>query len=105
MVLGNAKGVLLEVLDERLRQDAHWGERDHFDGTTSAFKASAEAAKRATDRFAKAGRVRWRHILDEEVQEAFAEIDPVKLRAELLQVAAVAVAWIECIDRRQGGER
>ena len=28
-----------------------------------------------------------------------AESDPVKLRAELVQVAAVAVAWVEKIDR------
>jgi hypothetical protein len=27
--------------------------------------------------------------------------DPEELRAELIQVAAVAVAWIEAIDRRQ----
>lgn len=27
------------------------------------------------------------------------------LRAELVQVAAVAVAWVEAIDRRAGGER
>lgn len=29
-----------------------------------------------------------------------AEKDPVNLRAELIQVAAVAVAWVEAIDRR-----
>ena len=33
------------------------------------------------------------------VGEAFAESDPDKLRTELIQVAAVAVAWIESIDR------
>jgi hypothetical protein len=46
------------------------------------------------------GRVTWRHILTEEVYEAFAESDPTKLRAELVQVAAVAVQWIQAIDRR-----
>jgi len=31
---------------------------------------------------------------------AIAERDPAKLRAELIQVAAVAVQWIQAIDRR-----
>ncbi|MFI1165600.1 hypothetical protein ACH4UM_18790 [Streptomyces sp. NPDC020801] len=41
----------------------------------------------------------------EEALEALAEDDPGKLRAELVQVAAVAVAWIEAIDRRTGVEQ
>lgn len=45
----------------------------------------------------------WLHILREEVAEAFAETDPVALRGELVQVAAVAVAWAEAIDRRTVG--
>jgi hypothetical protein len=36
----------------------------------------------------------------EEVREAMAESDPAKLRVELVQVAAVSVAWIEALDRR-----
>jgi hypothetical protein len=44
--------------------------------------------------------LKWVDILEEEVAEAAAESDPAKLRAELVQVAAVAVAWIEAIDRR-----
>lgn len=39
-------------------------------------------------------------MLLEEVAEAFAESDDARLRAELVQVAAVAQAWIESIDRR-----
>lgn len=39
-------------------------------------------------------------ILDAEVCEAFDESDSKKLRANLVQVAAVAVNWIEAIDRR-----
>jgi hypothetical protein len=41
-------------------------------------------------------------VLDEEVWEAFAESDPAKLRAELVQVAAVAFRWIEALDARKG---
>ncbi len=43
---------------------------------------------------------RGRHILLEEVHEALAEDDPTRLRAELLQVAAVAVCWVEAIEQR-----
>lgn len=46
------------------------------------------------------GTITWRDILTEEVFEAYAESDPVKLRAELVQVAAVAVKMCEAIDRK-----
>lgn len=47
----------------------------------------------------------WGHILIEEVAESIeaAVDDPAELRAELVQVAAVAVAWCEAIDRRASG--
>ncbi len=51
-------------------------------------------------RAADDGTVTWRHVLDEEVCEAFAESDPARLRAELIQVAAVALRWIDAIDSR-----
>lgn len=108
--------VLLEVLTERVRQDEKWGEQNHPDGTGSARattagiqrdpyiaevrRGRAKEAQEACDRAAIGGYCTFRHILDEEVREAFAEDDPVKLRAELVQVAAVAVKWIEAIDRR-----
>ena len=40
-------------------------------------------------------------FVDDVVGYDFAEHDPEQLRKELLQVAAVAVAWIEAIDRRE----
>lgn len=46
------------------------------------------------------GIVTFRDILACEVAEAFAEEDPARLRAELIQVAAVAVQWVEAIDAR-----
>jgi hypothetical protein len=42
----------------------------------------------------------WLTILLEEVFEAAGEEDISRLRTELVQVAAVAVAWIEDIDSR-----
>ena len=91
-----------EVVDERIRQDEKWGEQNHPDGTNSTFRSAAEQAKQVCDYHHRHGTGTWRHILHEEVCEAFAESDPAKLRAELIQVAAVAVAWVEAIDRRAG---
>ena len=92
--------VLNDIRAERARQDAKWGEQNHPDGTgRSGDPLVAEVVKADCDRAARNGMLTYRHILDEEVAEAFAERDPAKLRAELVQVAAVAVAWIEKIDR------
>lgn len=98
------KKVLEDVVDERAQQDEKWGVQAHPDGTGGelADRQCAEA-KSWTEVQARRGKVTWRDILDEEVKEAFSESDRRRLREELVQVAAVAVAWIEDIDRR--GER
>lgn len=78
--------VLTEVRQERRNQDATWGEQNHEDGW-------------------------WMAILAEEVGEAAQETlrmhfggkAPHDLREELIQVAAVAVAWVEALDRRTDG--
>lgn len=103
--------VLAEVMSERYRQDAKWGEQNHPDGTgydvpltfgASCMGGLADVARRVCQRRASEGKVTYLDILFEEVAEAFAEDDPAKLRGELVQVAAVAVAWVEAIDRRAG---
>lgn len=43
----------------------------------------------------------WMRMLREEVAEAFAQDDPRWLEAELTQVAALAVSWIEKIRERE----
>ena len=61
------------VRDERIRQDKKWGEQNHRDST-------------------------WLAILVEEVGEAakaILEKDGDDLEKEIIQVAAVAVAWRE----------
>ena len=91
----------LEVLEERRRQDAKWGEQSHPDGTGLNYaEGNARERRRLCEEAFAAGRGTWRHILLEEVYEALAETDPAALRTELIQVAAVAVAWAEAIDRR-----
>jgi hypothetical protein len=95
--------ILAEIAAERAAQDAKWGEQHHADGTGRDGDADMALLDRAK---CKANGPdgdhddNWRDILQEEVSEAFAETDPVLLRAELVQVAAVAVNWIESIDRR-----
>jgi hypothetical protein len=92
--------VLMDVYEERAAQDLRWGVQNHPDGTGGQhFAGMAAAARAACDRRHRAGVGTWADILAEETFEAFAETDPQLLRAELVQVAAVAVAWIECIDR------
>lgn len=91
----------LQVEAERLAQDKKWGEQNHPDGTGSLPQSLiAAAAREACSRAAERGALTWAHILGEEVCEALAEADPHALRAELVQVAAVCVAWIEALDRR-----
>ncbi|MEU4172137.1 NUDIX hydrolase [Streptomyces sp. NPDC026665] len=94
-------GVFDEIAAERLAQDARWGEQNHPDGTGTASQQVAAGAARARCQVAaERGEVTWRLISEEEHAEAMAESDPVKLRAELVQSAAVKVAWIQALDRR-----
>jgi hypothetical protein len=93
--------VLNEVAYERVAQFAKFGEQNPPDGTGDAFRAAvADRYRKACDVAFANGRGTWLDIFLEEVFEAAAEKDPVKLRAELIQAAAVAVAWVEAIDRR-----
>lgn len=86
-----------EIKKERERQDEKWGEQNH-------------------------NILKWNAILTEEIGEigkAINELFPAKfnpekftlphknvyisqLREELIQAAAVCVAWLECIERRCG---
>jgi hypothetical protein len=90
-----------EVLSEIDRQWQQWGEQNHPNGTGLAEdRLVAQWAKNANDYSVSQNTLTWRDILWEEVAEAFAETDPERLREELIQVAAVAVNWVNCIDRR-----
>ena len=91
-----------EVREEMARQRAKFGPQDHPDGTenTPSTVATADSAREGCQQAARSGEVTWRHILWEEVAEAFAEDDPNKLLAELLQVEAVVRQWRLSIKRR-----
>lgn len=93
--------VTREVLRERKRQDAKWGQQNHLDGTgTKFYRAKSTSTRIACQTAFASGEGTWAHVLLEEVYEALAETDPELIAEELVQVAAVAVAWVEHIDRR-----
>lgn len=99
--MSTTDAVLAEIRAERGRQDDKWGEQNWPDGTGGPiWEAEAMAAKAATDANAQNGSTTYGDILIEEVYEAMAESDAARLREELIQVAAVAAAWVESIDRR-----
>jgi NTP pyrophosphatase (non-canonical NTP hydrolase) len=72
--------VLADIADERARQDEKWGDQSGHPYLL------------------------WNAILGEEVGEVsrvlLEDLDAKRLRAELVQIAAVAVAWVETIDKR-----
>lgn len=95
--------VLHAIHEERERQDIKFpDQRDLLDGTGGERARSVAAtAKAQCDDATAAKRVTWKDVLREEYAEAVAEEDPAKLRAELIQVAAVCIKWIEAIDKRK----
>lgn len=111
--------ILYEIKHERVRQDYKWGEQNHPNGTGGEWTGAlvpflwkedraahiAQLAKAQCDRKAEHGKLTWADIALEEIAEAFAEKDEALLRAELLQSAAVLVAWIGAIDRRRSKEK
>ena len=100
---------LNEVLQERYKQEIKWGEQNHPNGTypgcisnmiDDGESSAPYDARNLCERKAKDGFITYAHILWEEFCEAMDEVDDNKLRKELIQVAAVAVAWVECIDKK-----
>lgn len=74
---------MAEVLNERKLQDKKWGEQNHHP-------------------------YKWLSILGEEVGEsckAVLEDSPLQYREEMIQVAAVAIAAIESLDRNELGDK
>lgn len=110
-------GVLQEVAAERRKQYDRWGQQDHpsfdlvllehlggVDGERLCYHhevpSEARAKAMCKGRFNE-GHGTWGDILVEEVSEAIAcGSDEHSLREELIQVAAVATAWIEALDRK-----
>lgn len=78
-----------------------WDGQHHPDGTGSTQQQNrAETARHQREDAFSGGYGTWVDVLDEAVQAAFAEADPMFLRAELERVAAVCAAWVSDLDRR-----
>ena len=93
--------ILARVEAECERQHNKWGEQNHPDGTNAAeWRVACRRAKRHCDKATDNKTLTWKHILEEEVCEAFTEDNHADaLLEELTQVAAVAVIWIAAIER------
>lgn len=107
--------VLHEVFQEREAQERKWGQQNHPNGTgpnrmalgkitpSPVFNDTLRDLLRSRcDHMHQAGYGTFEQILTEEWAEAISEFDPRKLRKELIQVAAVATAWVEKLDREAG---
>lgn len=99
------KDVLGEVSEERVRQECLWGEQNHPMGTGAEVNLFGYQIKDLLDFVTSFNDDNdnpfWGTILLEEVLEALIEPEgSPDLRKELTQVAAVAVAAIEDLDRR-----
>ena len=87
--------VVADLIDERHRQDARWGEQNHEDGTGGSIFVHESIEQRARTSFlAENGAVRWCDILLEEVYEALAEED-VEADVGLTAHDSDDVAWLD----------
>jgi len=96
------KLILHDIEEERARQIAKFGDQSHLpDGTLHEFESLRDLYRHLCQTAFRNGRGTWLHVLREEVFEAFAEwLNPRALRKELIQCAAVIVAWVEALDQR-----
>ena len=108
--------VVRNVMAERERQDVKWGVQEHpmvhpsFVGRHAQMAARSyeipgeRRAKDLCQKAAESADLDWTRIIVEEVSEFVAAAvtgDMTKVRDELVQVAACAIAAVECLDRRQ----
>lgn len=91
---------LTAVLEERFFQMETHGIQTYPDGTDPEFAAIALLLEEATKHAEHTGSLTWRTVFTEYVYAALGQTDPHRLRSELVQVAAVVIAWIEDVDRR-----
>ena len=96
----------MEIADELARARSIHGKQDHLPdlietgGLNLIHGSSARANCQAAFR---RGNGSWAHILHEEFGEAIDEAragNADALREELIQVAAMCIAWVEAIDGR-----
>lgn len=105
--------IYAELHQELLRQDAKWGQQNHpsvpgwselvNSSTVTHFfqhvKCERSAKIQCDEAFGK-GLGTWAHIEVEELAEVIDAKDDAARRQELIQLAAVCIQHVACIDRR-----
>jgi hypothetical protein len=102
-ISGKLYRIFAEISRECKRQDEKWGEQDHpmlYPEYLEQAREGAENAKRVCALNASIKKLSWYDILTEEILEAFSETELEKQREEMIQVAAVAVQIIKCLNKR-----
>ncbi len=95
-----AEWVLYDLEKERERQEMKFPGQVLPSGTGSEeLRWEADVHRSECNDAFKTGTCTWRHVLLEEVFEALAEPEGLKLRAELIQVAAVCLRWVDQLDK------
>ena len=93
-------GIFEEIREECKRRDEKWGEQNYpmLDKRVpvEVIKEGANICRTINESEKKS----WFSVLREEFYKTFAETEPKKQREKMIRVAAVAVAIIECLDRR-----
>lgn len=84
-----------EIIAERSRQLAKWGEQRRPLGNSSAFKQIADIVRDNCDESEAAGGSNWREIALEEFWEAFSESERDEFRVEAIQTMAVLFSALE----------
>ena len=79
-----------EIKNERKRQDEKWGEQNHYPIEWCAILG---------EEVGEVNRAAIEEHFKEDYREQFKNGNFDNYRSELIQVAAVAVAMIECIDK------
>ena len=94
----NMKTVIQRVIDERLRQDAKWGEQNHnaIEWVAILTEEVGEASKEAVDFHFANGDVDVKLKAGKRLQIQRIE----HLKKELIQAAAVAIQAVESIERQ-----
>lgn len=94
---------LADVAAERFAQIEKWGDQTGLTfGTTGTYEDLQRSydARRACERAFAAGDGNYRAIITEEFWEVMAATSRDNLREELVQLAAVAVAAVEALDKQ-----
>ena len=94
--------VLVEVKEERIKQDEKWGQQDNkpIEWLGILMEEVGESSKEITDRMLT------KFVSIEELEEYSKHCNPdtyylLRYRKEMIQTAAVAIAAIESLDRNE----